>query len=242
MNQDLLQLLQDYATQGHDQVHQNLLGKSKDNLIAMLTDLLTTYFNDRNSSTPREIVVAVLSGYLPNAEKIGYNGYRQNTLTGVTEHCEIKPMNIRTDSTAKSPPKLNGGGNFTDYTWARLEKDKTENPAMLIAGFIDGCLIYVFEFSFNEPDFTGELDRQLKQQFPDGDVAGRFLRSASFTFKHFAKAKSLKVKHVASQEELQAVKAHITRKVFKYLVPTRQKLADVSQEILDVQESHCDRT
>ena len=217
MNQDLLQLLQDYATQGHGQVHQNLLGKSKDNLIAMLTDLLTTYFNDRNSSTPREIVVAVVSGYLPNTEKIGYNGYRQNTLTGLTEHCEIKPKNIRSDSTAKSPPKLNGGGNFTDYTWARLERDEAENPAMLVAGFIDGRLIYVFEFSFNEPDFTKELERQLKRQFPNGDVAGRFLRSASFTFKHFEKAESLKVTFVISRAELRQLKAHISRDVFSYL-------------------------
>ena len=217
MNQDLLQLLQDYATQEHDQVHQNLLGKSKDNLIAMLTDLLTTYFNDLNSSTPREIVVAVVSGYLPNTEKIGYNGYRQNTLTALTEHCEIKPKNIRSVSTAKSPPKLNGGGNFTDYTWARLERDKAENPAMLVAGFIDGRLIYVFEFSFNEPDFTKELERQLKRQFPNGDVAGRFLRSASFTFKHFVKAESLKVNFVISRAELRQVKAHISRDVFSYL-------------------------
>lgn len=95
MNQDLLQLIQDYATRGHAQVHQNLLGKSKDNLIAMLTGLLTTYFNDRNSSTPREIVVAILSGYQPSVEKLGYNGYRQNALTGNIEHCEIKPKNIR---------------------------------------------------------------------------------------------------------------------------------------------------
>jgi len=217
MNQDLLQLLQDYATQEHDQVHQNLLGKSKDNLIAMLTDLLTTYFNDLNSSTPREIVVAVVSGYLPNTEKIGYNGYRQNALTGLTEHCEIKPKNIRSDSTAKSPPKLNGGGNFTDYTWARLERDEAENPAMLVAGFIDGRLIYVFEFSFNEPDFTQELERQLNRQFPDGDVAGRFLRSASFTFKHFEKAESLKVTFVIPRAELRQLKAHISRDVFSYL-------------------------
>ena len=217
MNQDLLQLMNDYTTTDHHQVHQNLLGKSKDNLIAMLTDLLTTYFNDRNSSTPREIVVALLSGYTPNTEKLGYNGYRQNTLTGRTEHCEIKPKNIRTDSIAKNPPKLNGGGNFTDYTWKRLEEDKSENPTMLVAGFVDGRLVHIFEFKFNEPGFTGELARQLKRQFPQGDVSGRFLRSASFTFRHFKEVKSLKVNFVTSRSELNKVKPHISREVFKYL-------------------------
>ena len=218
MNQDLLQLIQDYATREHAQVHQNLLGKSKDNLIAMLTDLLTTYFNDRNSSTPREIVVAILSGYQPSIEKLGYNGYRQNALTGNIEHCEIKPKNIRTDSDAKTPPKLNGGGNFTDYTWERLERDKAENPAMLVAGFIDGRLIYIFEFAFNEPAFTTELERQLRRRLPGGDSPGQYLRSAYFTFKHYAEAKSLKVRRQPiPRAELRQLRAHISRDVFNYL-------------------------
>lgn len=124
MNKDLEQLMIDYATKEHPEINVNLLGKSKNNLISILTDLLTMYFNDLNSSTMREIVVALIAGYVPNLKKLGYNGFRHNTLTGKTEHCEIKPRNYRTDSTAKSPSKLNGGGNFTDYTLERFKKHK----------------------------------------------------------------------------------------------------------------------
>ena len=157
MNKDLLQLIKDYTTKEPAEINNNLHGKSKHNLIAMLLDLLTIYYNDVNSSTMRELVVAVLAGYQPILEKLGYNGFRQNAQTGKVEHCEIKPPNVRSDSTAKKQNKLNGGGNFSDYTWARFGKDEKENPNMLVAGFVDGYLIYIFEFSFNEPDFTARL-------------------------------------------------------------------------------------
>ena len=88
---------------------------------------------------------------------------------------------------------------------------------MLVAGFVDGRLIYIFEFSFNEPDFVGELERQLNRRFPNGDVAGLYLRSAYFTFRHYANAVSLKVNFVASRDELRQVRPHISRDVFNYL-------------------------
>lgn len=68
MNRDLLQLIEDYATKQHSDINIDLLGKSKDTLISILLDLLTIYFNDLNSSTMRELVVAVVAGYEPSPE------------------------------------------------------------------------------------------------------------------------------------------------------------------------------
>lgn len=217
MNRDLLQLIEDYATKQHSDINPDLLGKSKDNLISILLDLLTIYFNDLNSSTIRELVVAVVAGYEPSTKKLGYNGFRQNTPTGTIEYCEIKPRNFRTDSTAKKPTKLNGGGNFTDYTWKRFKKHQEENPNMLIAGFVDGHLIYIFGFSFCEQSFTSRLEEQLKHRFPDGDIEGEYGRSASFTFKHYKDADSLETIYIASKQELTKAKSCITGPVFNYL-------------------------
>lgn len=217
MNEDLLQLIKDYATKQHSDISASLIGKSKDNLVSMLMDLLTTYYNDLNSSTMRELVVAVLSGYTPNPEKLGYNGYRQDTPTGPVEHCEIKPKNVRSDSTAKSKPKLNGGGNFTDYSWAKFQRHKSENPNMLVAGFVDGHLAHIFEFSFNELNFTTQLTKQLKGRFPNGDITGEYLRSAQFSYTHFKNAKSLKVIYVAPKNELKDLRKHFTKAVFDHL-------------------------
>ena len=217
MNKDLLQLIEDYTTKEHTEISGNLLGKSKDNLVAILLDLLTIYFNDLNSSTMRELVVAVMAGYVPNTEKLGYNGHRQNTLTGTVEHCEIKPRNFRTDSKTKNPTKLNGGGNFTDYGWEKLERHKKENPNMVIAGFVDGHLLYIFEFSFNEDSFISQLQKQLERHFPNGDVKGIYLRSASFSFIHYKDAESLKPIYTAPQQELIKAKPYMTQALFEYL-------------------------
>ncbi len=222
MNQDLLQLIKDYTRKKHTEVNVGLLGKSKDNLVSMLLDLLTMYYNDLNSSTIRELVVAILAGYQPNSEKLGYNGFRQNTLTGKVEHCEIKPRNVRSDSTAKNRRKLDGSGNFTDYSWQKFERHQKENPNMLVAGFLNAQLIHIFKFSFNEQVFTSRLQEQLENKFPTGDIEGIYLRSASFTFKHYKDALSLQTIYTASKQELIKAQPHITKNVFDYLEKTDQ--------------------
>ncbi len=183
----------------------------------MLLDLLTTYYNDLNSSTMRELVVAVIAGYEPDSEKLGYNGFRQNTPTGPVEQCEIKPKNYRTDSTAKNPGKLNGGGSFSDYTWKRFQEDQAETLNMLVAGFVDGLLIYIFEFSFNAPSFISLLQTQLERRFPNGDIRGEYLRGLNFSFKHYKDAESLQTIYIAPPEKLAEAKPYITGPVFKYL-------------------------
>ena len=217
MNQDLLQLIKSYTTKEHTEINASLLGKSKDNLVSMLLDLLTMYFNDLNSSTMRELVVAVIAEYTPNPEKLGYNGFRQDTLTGKVEHCEIKPRNVRSDSTAKTPRKLDGSGNFTDYSWQKFERHQRENPNMLVAGFLDAHLIHIFEFSFNEQGFTSRLQEQLERRFPTGDITSEYLRSAQFSFIHYKDAVSLKTIYIASKQELTKAQPHITKNLFYYL-------------------------
>lgn len=143
MNKNLEDIVKIYATKEHKVLFSNLLEKSKETIISILVDLLTVYFNDKNSSTLREYVLVLLSGFTPSESKIGYNGYKQKGINGAkTKFCEAKPKNInRNDETVK---KLNGGGNFTDYTFERFNRDKEENPLMITGGFIDGRLILYF--------------------------------------------------------------------------------------------------
>lgn len=221
MNEDLLKLIQDFATKDHAEINQSLFGESKEQLISMLTDLLTAYFNDLNSSTLRETVVVRLSGFQPNAEKLGYDGYRHDAVSGKVEHCEVKPKNIQSATKAKSKPKLSGQGNFTDYTWQRFHKNLEDNPRMLVAGFIDGRLIYIFEFDFKEEDFTAKLRAVLARRFPNGEnIEGEYLRSASFSFKNYANSTSLRTRCFATKKELEDFfsKGQITRQIFDHLI------------------------
>jgi hypothetical protein len=196
MNEDLKQIVLYYTTKSHKELNDLLLTKSKDNLIASLTDLLTAYINDKNSSSLREFVTVSIAGYNHNTKKLGYNGYKHNTnIGGKPIMCEAKPKNICTvdyDS-QKTKTKLNGQGNFTDYTPERLEKDLKENLNMLISGFIDGELQYIIEYPFKS------LKSRLDSQLPRKRIIGQYTRSASFTYEHYKDCKKLKILFLNNQ-------------------------------------------
>lgn len=85
----------------------------KEVLIRYFVELLTRYASDVNSSTLRELITILKAGYepQPSGTKLGHNG-----TTAQGNPCEVKPVNIRSDSNNK----LNGGGNFSDFTYERL--------------------------------------------------------------------------------------------------------------------------
>jgi hypothetical protein len=235
MNQELANIIKIYSTGTHKELNSYLLEKSKDTLIAMLVDLLTMHINDKNSSTIREFITVTLAGYEHQQSKIGYNGFKQDAfVTGKTIKCEAKPKNINTYEFKKElerfrkgerrtkPTKLDGGGNFTDYTPARLERDKKENLNMLVSGFIDGKLIYIIEFPFNCPTFVGRLEKQIEkwQEKLRGSktTKGQFLRSATFNYKHFIKCPQLKIIFLLKKKELSKYKNYIAKDFYNFLI------------------------
>lgn len=228
MNQDLKQTINYYFTREHKEINALLLDKSKDNLVSIILDLLTTYANDKNSSTLREYITVSIAGYHHCEEKIGYNGYKQNSISsGQLIQCEAKPKNFDTKDLQKfkegtrktKSSKLNGGGNFTDYTFDRLDRDLKENPNMLISGFVDGRLIYILEFPFTSENFVNHLRIQLEKRFPDGDTSGQYLRSASFSYLHFFEGnKNLKVIYLLKKQDLENYKEYINKRFFHILL------------------------
>ncbi len=227
MNQDLAQIVTYYATRSHKELNELLLDKSKNNLISVLIDLLTTYINDKNSSTLREFITVSLSGYNHLEGKIGYNGYKQTSISkGKTIKCEAKPKNYDTEQLKKYkqgkrksiPSKLNGNGNFTDYTFGRLERDIKENPNMLISGFVDGKLIYILEFPFNNKPFVYKLRQQLNKRFIKGDISGQYLRSAYFNYSNFVETNNLRIVYLLKKGELDNYKDYINKKFFEILL------------------------
>lgn len=231
MNKELAEIIKIYSTDTHAKLNQYLIGKSKDALISVIIDMLTMYINDKNSSTIREFITVTLAGYEHKTGKIGYNGFKQNSICpGETIKCEAKPKNINTEEFEKyknkerktQPAKLNGGGNFTDYTPARLEKDKDEKELnMLISGFIDGKLIYILEFPFKHKTFIDNLKRKLKiwKQKLKGSqsLKGQFLRSADFDYKCYIDCKDLKVVYLLNKNELVRYERYIVKEFFDFL-------------------------
>ncbi|TSC58221.1 MAG: hypothetical protein Greene041679_153 [Parcubacteria group bacterium Greene0416_79] len=227
MNKELAEVLKIYSTDTHERFASRLFNSSKETLVSLFTDLLTTYINDHNSSKLREYLTVTVAGYEHSEGKIGFNGYKQSSIIGGAPiACEAKPKNFNTDDLQKyqegtrrgKPATLNGNGNFTDYTYPRFKKDKKENPHILVSGFVDGRLIYILEFPFAVRSFSEKLERQLRKQFPDGrHIKGRYLRSASFTFKDYISSRDLKVIFLLSKVELERFREYISKKFFHAL-------------------------
>ena len=219
MNKDLEQAIITYSTKSHKNFSALLLGKSKDQLIALFSDLLTAYINDKNSSSIREFLLVSLAGYKHRTAKIGYNGFKQDTvLVGKTIECEAKPQNINTTDNAsrKAKRRLNGGGNFTDYTNARFKKDRSNNLNILVGGFVDGELLYILSFPFKCKSFIASISRQLKTRFPKGDAVNQYLRGAHFAFKDYRSCGDLKIVFL-NKEGMRENKNNIGRDLFAYL-------------------------
>lgn len=231
MNQELFDVIKIYSTGAHKELSNHLIGKSKDTLIRILVDLLKMYINDKNSSTIREFITVTLAGYKHKERKVGYNGFKYDTfISGETIECEAKPKNFDTEELEKykrgerktSPAKLNGGGNFTDYTPARLQRDKKEKDLnMLVSGFVDGKLIYIIEFPFNSLDFIKNLENKIKKW--EGklkgskSIKGQFLRSADFDYKDFIKSPSLKIIYFLNKNELEKYRPYISNSFYEFL-------------------------
>jgi hypothetical protein len=224
MNKNLQEAIKLYSTKPHQDFSNFLLSQSKDCLIALFSDLMTLYINDKNSSTIREFLTTTIAGYKHSSKKIGFNGYKQE-VADKPIFCEAKPKNIscqdfkdyKAGSRKNAPKKLNGGGSFTDYTWSRFNKDKKTRLNMLISGFIDGKLIYVLEFPFLCKPFTQNLDKQLKDKFPRGDRKTYYLRNASFTYKNYMSS-DVKVVYLLSKDELRQYCPFIDKKFFDILI------------------------
>ena len=203
MNHALLNLITVYATRDHAAVRACLQGMSQDLLIAVATDLLTAYINDKNSSTLREWVTATLCGYKHEARKLGYNGYRHDSF-GNIRHCEVKPQNCDTSPEGGSRRTLNGGGHFNGYTHKRFKKDRRENPTLLISGFVDGRLVYILEVPFNAPGIVKAIGEKIRRFLPDGDVPGQYaIGSANFTLDDYKDSPDLKIRYVEPLEKLE---------------------------------------
>ena len=219
MNQDLAQIVTWYSTKPHADFNNLLLSKSKDNLISILTDLLTSYINDRNSSSLRDFITVSIAGYEHSDKKLGYNGFKHNTLIGAKPiACEAKPKNIQTDGyeDKKTKSKLNGEGGFSDYHRERLDSDLRENPNLLSSGFVDGQLIYILEFPYTA--IHERLKDLVDKRFGDEvRESGQYIRSATFKFGDYKQDEKLKIIYV-NLGALKNNKKYINKELYEFLI------------------------
>ena len=153
----------------------------------LLLEILNEMSCDKNSSSFREGVTLGVLGKNQSITKLGYDSDE--------EPIEVKPKNIISGSNKK----LDGSGNFSDFTWARHNKYVRDNVRMLVSGFLDGKVLFVISFDYNSPKFTEEIERQLMKHLPDGDMTSRYVRSVKFSYKHFIASDNLKIEYLVPE-------------------------------------------
>jgi len=144
----------------------------------LLQNLLGVYANDKNSSFLREMITCSVAGYRHLDGKLGYDGFWDKL------NCEVKPQNVVMGETKR----LNASGCFNDFTWRKYKKCQEDNVRMLMSGFVSGKLIYIVEFPFIDVKFRNHLKSKLEKYLPNGDETNRYIRSCSWSLKHFDNA------------------------------------------------------
>ncbi len=210
INENLLKLIKYYTTKKTDEFLKELSSLSKPTLISVFCDLLTLYINDKNSSKLREIITAIISDCEILTEKLGYNGFRIET-PNTKIFCEIKPKNVNTPCVKK----LDGRGQFTDYTPERFEKDKKINLKILISGFIDGKLIYIIEIPFN--CLEKHILNKLRKKFGDNleRKKGNYLRTLEFSYLSYKNCEYIEL--IFLSENIEEYKNCLTKPFYEFL-------------------------
>ena len=161
------------------------LGKETVDLDPVAEELLNIYMHDPNSSTLREEITIRVAGCKSLPGKLGRDCIHEET--GVEK--EVKPKNYTNKPT-------NGGGCFNDYTRSRWKKDSEVNLPMIQSLFVDGKLQYVVEYDFDA--IKDRLDEQVTKICEE--EGNRYVRSASWTYKHWIDHPSLKVHYLNLSE------------------------------------------
>lgn len=177
----------------------------------IIKTLLSNIMNDKNSSMARESAILTCAGYIPLEGKLNYDGVKDE------EFAEVKLRNYDTSRVSQS--KLNGEGSYSDYTWTRYKKHLNDNPTLLIGGFIDGILIYVFKVKYNSKGLQARLKNKLTSFFGDIDSERKpnhYLRSLGFNYNHYADDAELI--YIAPNNVLCNNKQYIGTALFKRLI------------------------
>jgi len=196
MTENLLKLIVGYS--------KGFISKKEieENYNPLLLELLEIYLNDKNSSSLRQIITCQVVGIESNPNKLGYDGIETKE--------EVKPKNIN----SKDKKKLDAGGNYSDLTIKRHLKYIEDNPKIHISGFVDGLLIYILKVDYIDlKDFFYE---KLLKKFPNGDVVGNYLRSASFTFNNLKKCSNLEIEFVSN--DINSYCNFLQKDLYKFLL------------------------
>lgn len=175
----------------------------------LFIELLTKYFNDKNSSTLREEVMCYASGIESNPNKLGYDGKETND--------ENKPKNF--DTKNPKSKKLDGGGNYSDMTHKRNDNFISDNAIIHIGGFVNGKLVYQFKIPYR--GLSGHFKNKLNKRLPNGDEPNNYLRSMNFSLNNIQECEEVELEFLS--QDVNKYSVYMTKNLYTYLNKLKRK-------------------
>lgn len=178
---------------------------------SVIKELLDKIMNDKNSSMARESVILKVAGYNHLEGKLNYDGFKDD------EFVEVKLKNLDTSNLKSS--KLNGEGSYSDYTWERYDHHLHDNPTILVGGFVDGKLIYIFKTKYSSKGIQNRIIERLTNFFGDKSLPRKpntFLRSLGFNYSHYKD--DCELIYIASKKDLCYNEKYINKELFKRII------------------------
>jgi hypothetical protein len=174
MNNQVLELAKTFSLDKKE-YKDKLMSMDVDQLRDCIENLLMINLTDPNFSSLAEAIPINMAGYKSHDDKHGYDGFIGESYDVAQKYVEQKPK-----KTSSKDSKLNGGGSFADYTIERLSKDKSkgEHLNLMISGFVNGELIYVYEVPHNFKPFMEHIETKTIDSISKGK---RVLPTFSYT-------------------------------------------------------------
>jgi hypothetical protein len=160
----------------------------KDKIIYQCINIMA---NDDNSSKFREEITLDICNYESSPGKLGEDGIDPVT----NRKIEVKPQNGHNRNNKSK--KLNGGGQFTDFTHSRIQKYIDNNILMVVSGFYNGKIKFIVQFDFTSPIFLNHIKDKVCKALPEGDKVSKYCRSASFGWNQWKGSNNLKLMYIS---------------------------------------------
>jgi hypothetical protein len=215
MNKELLKLATYYCTD-RNKLNENLNVYPKE-CVDIIKDLLDLNFSDPNFSSLAEAVPINIAGYLPHEKKHGYDGFKGETYETGYEWVENKPKkSISLDGVISN--KLNGSGGFADYTLRRLNDDKSlgDKLYLLVSGFADGNLLYVYKVPHNYPEFMNHIENRTLKLINEGV---RVL--PSFSYKNYEYCQDIELTWI--RDDIENYYEYMSGPFYNWLISLKRK-------------------
>jgi hypothetical protein len=158
---------------------------------SIIYNLVDEMANDDNSSKFREDITLDVCEYESSPGKLGEDGIDPRDGRKI----EVKPQNGHNKNNKNK--KLNGGGQFTDFTHSRIKKYKDNDISMVVSGFHEGKLKFIVQFDYTSPTFLEHITKKVCKSLPNGDESSKYCRSASFGWNQWKDAQNLKLMYLS---------------------------------------------